>query len=161
MASKASAITRAAYIAELGVLELRAGPAMMDRLLGEWQDDDAGRAPDCVAIEHVHDMLVGKKGADATKYGRNAVHFLEAPPRPGEDVLSLKPPVGEKLRASLSDEPGVMAWCTRCSRRHPLLAWEKCWVVPDGGEQGTWAFFYICTGSVKVCKVDLSVHFLP
>ncbi len=39
------------------------------------------RAPDSVAIEHVRDLLTGKKGADVTKYGRDAVYFLEAPPR--------------------------------------------------------------------------------
>ncbi len=160
MASKVQAPTRADYLAELNALEMRPGPAMLDHLLSEWPDTAADRAPDCVAIEYVLDLLAGKKGADVTGHGRDVVHFLEAPPRPGEDVLSLKPPVGEKLRVSLSDEPSVMAWCTRCSRRHPLLAWEKCWVVPDGGEQGTWAFFYICTAAVRLCKVDLSVHFL-
>jgi len=159
MASRAAAPARAKYIAELGAVESHAGAAMLDYVFSEFPDDDARRAPDYFAIKHIRDLLAGKKGADAHKHGWNVVHFLEERASPGGDVLSLKPPVGENLHAALSAEPGIMAWCDGCRHRHPLLAWKKCWAVPDGGEQGNWTFFYICTTQVKVHKVDLSVHF--
>jgi hypothetical protein len=147
-------ITRQAYLEELDSFRISGRDAIYKILEDDNPPDAAIDALDYEAFKYVKAVLEGRPISVLPNQER--IYFVQEPAYGESGWLRLDSPAGKGIKHKLSDEPGVMAACSRCGGRHPLLALGKESFVYDGAPQQDWPVFYICTKPVKVYKVGVA-----